>query len=66
MFDLLYMQAMLVWWRQLVLERQRRQELLESSCYHMDAYTVHRYVAVHNTLFLPGASHVGPSAERRA
>jgi hypothetical protein len=35
---------MLVWWQQWVKHRQQRQELLESSCCHMEAYTMHRCV----------------------
>lgn len=35
---------MLVWWQQWVKDRQQRQELLESSCCHMEAYTMHRCV----------------------
>lgn len=36
------MQAMLQWWRQWVVYKQQQLELLESSCCHMEAYTVHR------------------------
>lgn len=38
----LCLQAMLVWWRQWVVHKQQRQELLESSCCHMEGYTAHR------------------------
>lgn len=32
------LQAMLAWWRQWVLQKQQQQELLESSCCHMETY----------------------------
>lgn len=33
---------MLAWWQQWVQYRHSHQELLESSCCHMEAYTMHR------------------------
>jgi hypothetical protein len=38
------LQAMVAWWRQWVQQKQQQQELLESSCCHMEAYTMLKYV----------------------
>lgn len=37
---------MLLWWRQWVQEQQQQEELLERSCYHMEAYLERRCLAV--------------------
>lgn len=39
------LQAMVAWWRQWVQQKQQQQELLESSCCHMEAYTMLKYVS---------------------
>jgi hypothetical protein len=49
---------MLAWWQQYVQYKKYRRELLESSCCHMEAYTVHRCAGCALTITLQ-ASCIG-------